>query len=1129
MSYVSDFINIYPSPFDRNFQRDISSIYEFSQFKATATEELVAGGYFKHQKLTHQLLQVVDNLLVMSATGTGKSKEVLGFIDLALREYDNEKLGRPFNDRISRFSKTIIMVPGDAQKNEIMKQLVCDINQSYLTPEVVNADTEKKRNSALKRVLVRAGVEIVNYRKLANYIRRTYPDTNEGNYRLSKDYSDVIFWGDEIHTITGPDREDEASTYEPLWRLFQYSTRSIKIISSATPMINSEEELRLVLNLILPYLMPEDINWETLTDSERLCWFQGKYPKSKEQAMSMFNGQIDPYFRFRTASPEIIEVYLRGKVVYVRALDNGIDVKYVGSEIGTPQYDNETGNTFIATTITENTLMSDHQSNAYFRLKGLGGVYKNETQASLFVFPDGEITTNDPNRGFSRYIAKLNNRYIAKPDLKKYINTLDGIYFLSAKMGKAVELTTTLPGKDFMFCEYVTLGTIPLSLCLEAQGFMRFSERYSVFEGDEEEVQSYCSNVSKKNKRIRKDFPKANRYAIFDGETERDQVGPMFEIFNSYENRFGEYVKCIVVSRVGRDGINLADIYRVHLLTPGWNDSVNYQAESRGIRATSHVYTLQEVKKDFIERGEDPLLARFTVEIYNHCAVAQRGSEMESIDMQIYITAEAKSRQNHVIIRYLKQAAIGCRINYDRNVRSTDKDYSKACDYRECNYPCFSEEPNTEVDYDSYNSDYAKVLIPEIQTEIRKLFLDYDELAEEDIILKLVKYRKLQIVDALKDLVINRIGILDKYGLINFLNKEGDFYIMSKNDNYRSLPSPFVLLQEQEFEDVEGTVDPAYVERQYTQGNPIDDLISKLDPSNRSIVLEDAIIKYYMGKGNKEYVSYILNKFKRFYFIVNEPVTAITELTSTKGLGKKKRGKKAKNPEAIKIKNYKEKELDAFIEKGYKDPNGRPLILHIVYSQTVDRAKYAAVARFNKAEGKIRMLDPRILEWEDVPQFEVPEYNKLIQIENRIRTRELEKFGIYGILEIDGTFRIRNRLDEQEGSDNNGRKIMRGKVCETYNRKKLIDIMWYIGVTLENMKLGVALNEEERQKIINFLLNHDVNHERDELVTWESSKLLYYSWWYYNWFEEQDKTKKKTTENICNYINRTMVSKNLMY
>lgn len=1128
MQYVSDFINIYPSPFDKNFQRDISSMYEFTQFTSGAKENLLEGGYFKHQKLTHELLQIIDNLLVISATGSGKTKEILPFIDMALREYDNNKLGRPFNDKIARFNKTIIMVPGDAQKNELMKQLVCDVNPSYLTSEVIGANSEKNRNNALKRVLKRAGIEIVNYRKLGNHVRREYPDTTEGNRRISLDYTDVIFWGDEIHTITGPDREDELSTYDSIWRLFQYSSRSIKIVSSATPMINSEEELRLVLNLLLPYLLPDNLNWENLTNTERVAWFKGKQPKTREEAVRLFDGQISKDFRFRTANKDILEVYLRGKIVYVRALDNGIDVKYIGEPIGVEQYDSETGNTFIATTVTDNTLMSDLQSKAYFTHKDGRGIYKSETQASLFVFPDGEIATGDYNKGFMKYITKSGPTYYPKPELRQYISSLDGIYYLSAKMGKAIDITMNNPGKDFIFCEYVALGTIPLALCLEAQGFYRFNEFYSVFDTEHDETPSYCSSSVKK-KRLRGEFGKMLRFAVFDGETDKDMVGPMFEILNSYENRFGEYIKVIIVSRVGRDGINLSDIHRVHLLTPGWNDSVNYQAESRGIRATSHIHTLTEKRKQMQENGEDPLLARFTVEIYNHCAVAEYQNQMESIDIQMYLVAEAKSRQNHVILRYLKQAAIGCRINYNRNVRPTDVDGSKTCDYQECEYKCWSDEP-LPISYETYDSEYFKSLTSEIIIEIRNLFIEYDELVEEDIVKRLSdKYRTIQIIEALHEIVINRLGLLDKYGLVNYLNKEGDFYIMSKIDKTKSLPSPFIILKELEFEDIEGIVNPDEIEKLYYENVDIDEIISTLDPQNRSIILEDAISKYYQRRGANSYISFILNKFRRFYFNINEPITQITELTTTKGIGKKKRGKKAKNPETIKIKNYKEKELDEFIEKGYKDPNGRPLIVHIVYSQTVDRAKYAATARFNKAEGKIRMFDPINGQWSDVPPFEIPEFNKLIQIENRLRTKKLEEFGIYGILDIDNTFRIRNRLGEQEGAENNGRKIMRGKVCGTYNRKTLIDIMWTIGVTLENMKLGTNLNQEEKKDIIDFLYDSGINHTKEEMETWSSSMLLYYSFWYYNWFKEEDKNKKKTTENICNYIKNTMEKDGLIY
>ena len=68
----------------------------------------------------------------------------------------------------------------------------------------------------------------------------------------------------------------------------------------------------------------------------------------------------------------------------------------------------------------------------------------------------------------------------------------------------------------------------------------------------------------------------------------------MMELMNSYENRFGEYIKVIISSRTGRDGINLSNITQEHLTGSEWTPSANYQALSRGIRATSHVDLLRE-------------------------------------------------------------------------------------------------------------------------------------------------------------------------------------------------------------------------------------------------------------------------------------------------------------------------------------------------------------------------------------------------------------------------------------------------------------------------------------------------------------------------------------------------------
>lgn len=1144
MQYISDIIDVYPGQLDKNFQGIISSKKEFNRFKSGPREK-PRDGFYNHQKLTHQILTIIDNLAVFSETGTGKSREVLGFIEKVLKEFDNEKMGRPYDERLSRFSRAMIFVPGDAQKSEIRKQLVCGLNPSYITDEVINAKDEKNRNNAIKRILRDAGYEIQTYRKFSNYIRNNYPNASD-NYRLARDFADTIFWVDEAHNLTSPDREDQESTYEAFHRLFHTALRSKFIVSTATPMINSVDELRLLLNLILPITMPLDFNYKDIDNYTRNTFFRN-LPRninlnslSREEASRYFTGQIPNNFNFNTASDEEIEPYLRGRCVYIRALDTGAVPVYMGEPMNQESYDAKTGKTFIATTVTYQSTMSRFQSESYMNMndRRAHDIYQAEIQKSNFVFPDGSIEVKNPNRGFDRFVERSYNKFSAKPELKKYISTMDGIYSLGCKIGEIVDMCKNLPDKDFVYTPYIELGVIPLALCLEAQGFKRFTETSSVFVDDvsSDDVQPYCEPPGKKERLIRPDFRKIPRYAVLIGETSEREREVLIETFNSYENRHGDLIKAIIVSRVGRDGINLSDVKRGHLLNSGWNDAVNYQARSRIVRATSHENLLQEIREELIRQGLDPADARFEIELYNHVAIAYLDGVVESIDNQMYLTAEAKDRETHRVLRLIKRAAIGCRINYDRNVRPTDKDYSQQCDYDVCSYECFSEVYDD--DYSTYDIRYGSELLPIIIEKLRLEFMDRKSFSVDEITEALDEYRDVQIIEALMKMIDENLSVMDRFGGVSWVRRSGDkFYLVKDIRETSPLGNIYldpVLLEERDIKNVVEEMDIIDLEdiiprltKLFNEGRYVefDKQINKLSIESQAIVLEDAVSKYYSGD-DSNYVNYILNRYRRMIFSFNQPITEINQLRYNQVQNTKKRGKKPRDVDKVKVRNYKDVELKEIVDRGgYEDPDGDPLVAHILYSQSVDRTKYSKTARFNKAEGRIRIYNIKDNVWSDVPTFEVPVYNKLIQIKNYEKIRHLEEKGIYGIKDLDGTFRIRNRLMEQKGAEENGRKVKRGKECNTWNRRELIDIMYEIGVDLRNLGPEVNLEGTERQELVNYLLDNNVNKTRDDLSTWSDQRLLYYTYWYHNWLESD---RRKPVRDICDYIETRMEETDLM-
>ena len=111
-----------------------------------------------------------------------------------------------------------------------------------------------------------------------------------------------------------------------------------------------------------------------------------------------------------------------------------------------------------------------------------------------------------------------------------------------------------------------------------------------------------------------------------------------------------------------------------------------HQALSRFIRADSHTELLD---RNLIEFEDNiPENYKIKVDVYRMAAI-QPGELKEeitdlsktSIDIRNYIEAEKKDIKIKRIARFMKICAFDAYLNYSRNFRKSDKDFSKAADY----------------------------------------------------------------------------------------------------------------------------------------------------------------------------------------------------------------------------------------------------------------------------------------------------------------------------------------------------------------------------------------------------------------------------------------------------------------
>lgn len=570
---LDDLLVWYPNQDDQFVQTWVTGMKEFFSQASDVKEPVPRRGQpFKHQELLKRLMYAFNYMYAMHRTGTGKT-----CASIHSAEHQKVKSAVDLSDELLRDPKTnikrvLILVKGKILGTQFKEEIICKCTDgTYETKKLREAQTIRAQRTNATKILS-TYYEITQYGSFANSLE-LLSDT-----QIAKKYADYFIILDEIQSLRNSIKDDvknESSKetgfkkrYDQVLRLIKHAPRIKVLILSATPMVNTPEELSLIMNLLYPdgqQLMPR----ENYSDSD---WNVNK-----------------------------IEPYLRGRISFVRELDTGVRPLFIGTEIpGTYQ------TLYLSP-------MSELQQRTYDSQPNSADFHILKREASIFVYPNGEFTNE---KGFSHFIDQVNNDvYRARPELTEYIKHKTGeknLSILSKKYQNIIDLCNEAGDKNcFIFTDFVTgPGAIVLGLCFEAQGYGRFMETSSIFEHDIDDegkmtdIDSYCEEDDPSERQILESFKTKNRnrynYAIITRETPEARIKNIKTVYNSYQNRHGALIKILIGSIKIREGLNLANVQSIHIVGGAWNEAVTYQAISRGIRATSHVLLIQEKQDEII-------------------------------------------------------------------------------------------------------------------------------------------------------------------------------------------------------------------------------------------------------------------------------------------------------------------------------------------------------------------------------------------------------------------------------------------------------------------------------------------------------------------------------------------------
>jgi Type III restriction enzyme, res subunit/Helicase conserved C-terminal domain len=394
-----------------------------------------------------------------------------------------------------------------------------------------------------------------------------------------------------------------------------------------------------------------------------------------------------------------------------------------------------------------------------------------------------------------------------KPNaLSKYgrIFNMENISKYSSKIAKICDSIRNSEGIVLIYSQYIEGGVIPIALALEEMGFSRFSSTATHINNlfktaptepiDSQTLKPYRQFLSDGGKK--EDFQTA-KYVMITGNKafSPDNLADIKHVTNP-NNKNGERVKVVLISRAGSEGLDFKCIRQVHILEPWYNMSRIEQIIGRGVRNLSHC------SLEFEKRN---------VEIYLH-ATLPRNNE-EPADLYVYRYAENKALQIGKVTRLLKEIAVDCILNIgqtnftveklatlaqNQNVKIQlssmggneieyqigDKPFTPICDYMDnCSFTC---SPNTQINetdivQNTYNDDFLKMNYTGIVKRIRQLFKEHISYPREQLInaINITKKYPISHIDYVLSRFINNKNeyVFDQWGRTGYLINRGQYYV----------------------------------------------------------------------------------------------------------------------------------------------------------------------------------------------------------------------------------------------------------------------------------------------------------------------------------------------------------------
>jgi len=752
-----------------------------------------------HQKFVRNFLSFqspYNSLLIFHGLGTGKTCSSISVCE-EMRNY-YQQIGS--KKRIMIVASPVVqenykLQLFDERKLKLINGLwnlkACTGNKfiNEVNPMNTKGLSKEKVVRQIKKI-IRQSYEFLGYTEFANKIDKVMKKVSSTDKRvhikqrraIEREFSGRLLVIDEVHNIRAND--DKRRTTKNLQDLVSYSKNMKLLLLTATPMFNEATEIVWLINLmnLNDNRFPIKIS-DVFTKDNTII--EDESHSGKNLLIQKLNGYVsyvsgeNPFrfpfriFPFDFNSPHSLKVLKTTEWQYPTHQINGLEIKedsqinYLDVYVNTLIDFQERAYNYLIKKLKEKNpqLQEKKHGIQYTMMDG-------PLQILNFAYPHVELLqenylekdiekeiygkrglrrlmdyTKSNKKGFSyksstvEHFGRIFNSDGEDPPLKKY----------SAKIYEFIQKVKNSEGICLIYSNYIDGGCVPIALALEEMGIYRYNTEKSLFK----ERPSAPFKINNNNA----------KYIMITGDKKLSPNNKLeLKAVTDVQNRNGEKVKVVIISKAGSEGLDFQNIRQVHILEPWYNLNRADQTIGRGVRNKSHCLL--------------PFNKR-TVEIYLH-ASELRDTREETIDMYMYRIAENKAIKIGQVTRLLKEHAVDCLLNKNQqnmnasniqknttltlsnnqeiNYNIGHKDNSLICDFMECEYSC---KPNDAYDDDvgieTYNENYIIMNIDKILNKIKLLFREHYVYEKTELIKRItsMKSYSLEQINMALDILIN--------------------------------------------------------------------------------------------------------------------------------------------------------------------------------------------------------------------------------------------------------------------------------------------------------------------------------------------------------------------------------------